>query len=90
LIPGHRNDSGNGRADELGVQAGQLPPRRLANPVSIAWMRKTVSKQYTAAANIELREKGKPTITPAPSKKSALDTGPSWETRLESQVFVWL
>jgi hypothetical protein len=67
-------------------EAAELPPPRLANPVSIAWMRKTVSDQYTAAANIELSEKGKHTITPPPPKTSALDKGPNWEARLASQL----
>jgi ribonuclease HI len=81
-VQGHNNDPGNDRADELVGQAAELPPPRLANPVSIAWMRKTVSEQYTAAANIELSDKGKHTITPPPPKKSALDKGPNWEARL--------
>jgi ribonuclease HI len=70
-VQGHNHDRGNDRADELAGQAVQLPPPRLANAVSIAWMRKTVSGQYTPAANIELREKGKQTVTPPPPKKSA-------------------
>jgi hypothetical protein len=51
-------------------------------------MRKTVSEQYTAAANIELREKGKHTITPPPPRESASDKGPNWEARLVSQLRV--
>jgi ribonuclease HI len=91
-VQGHNNDPGNDRADELAGQAAQLPPPRLANPVTIAWMRKTVSEQYTAVANIELREKGKHTITPPPPKKSALDKGSNWEPRLASQLWTnhWL
>jgi ribonuclease HI len=45
------NDPRNDRADELEGQAAQLPAPRLANRVSIARMRKTISEQYTAAAN---------------------------------------
>jgi ribonuclease HI len=80
-VQGHNNDPGNNRAGELGGQAAELPPPRLANAISIAWMRKTVSEQYTAAASIELRETGKHTITPQPPKKSALDEGPHSEAR---------
>jgi ribonuclease HI len=65
-VQGHNNNPGNDRADELAGQAAELPPPRLANAVSIAWMRQTVSDQYTATANIELRETGKHTITPPP------------------------
>jgi hypothetical protein len=78
-VQGHNNDPGNNRADELAGQAAELPPPRLANAVSIAWMRKTVPEQYTAAANIELRETGKHTITSSPPKTTALDKGPNWE-----------
>jgi hypothetical protein len=49
-------------------------------------MRQTVSDQYTATANIELREKGKHTITPPPPKKSALDKGPNSEARAVAQL----
>jgi hypothetical protein len=49
-------------------------------------MRKTLSEQYTAAANIELREKGKHKITPPPPKKSDLDKGPNSETRAVAQL----
>jgi hypothetical protein len=49
-------------------------------------MRKPVSEQYTAAANIELSEKGKHTITPPPPKKSALDKGPNSEARAVAQL----
>jgi hypothetical protein len=59
----HNNNPGNDRADELAGEAVELPPPRLANAVSIAWMRKTVS-EYTASANIEYREKGKHTVAP--------------------------
>jgi ribonuclease HI len=69
-VQGNNNDPGNDRADELAGQDAELLPPRLANPVSIAWMRKTVSEQYAAAANIELSEKGKHTITPPPPKKA--------------------
>jgi ribonuclease HI len=70
-VHGHNNVPGNDRADELAGQAAELlvPHPRLANAVSIAWMRKIVSEQSTTAANIELREKGKHTITPPPPKK---------------------
>jgi hypothetical protein len=85
-VQGHNNDPGNDRADELAGQAAELPPPRLANAVSIAWMRQTVSDQYTATANIELRETGKPTITPPPPKKSALDKGPNSEARAVAQL----
>jgi hypothetical protein len=54
-----------------------LPRARLAEPVS---------EQYTAAANVELREKGKHTLTPPPPKKSALDKAPNREARLTSQL----
>jgi hypothetical protein len=85
-VQGHNNDPGNDRADELAGQAGELPPPRVANAVSIAWMRKTVSEKYTAAASIELSEKGKHTITPPPPKKSALDKGPNSEARAVAQL----
>jgi ribonuclease HI len=85
-VQGHNNDPGNDRADELAGQAAELPPPRLANAVSIAWMRQTVSDQYTATANIELRETGKHTITPPPPKKSALDKGPNSEARAVAQL----
>jgi hypothetical protein len=50
-------------------------------------MRHTVSEQYTATANIELREKGKHTITPPPPpKQSALDKGPNSEARAVAQL----
>jgi hypothetical protein len=49
-------------------------------------MKKTVTEQYTAAANIELREKGKHTITPPPPKKSALDKEPNSEARAVAQL----
>jgi hypothetical protein len=49
-------------------------------------MRQTVSDQYTATANIELREKGKHTITPPPPKRSALDKGPNSEARAGAQL----
>jgi hypothetical protein len=49
-------------------------------------MRQTVSDQYTATANIELRETGKHTITPPPPKKSALDKGPNSEARAVDQL----
>jgi hypothetical protein len=49
-------------------------------------MRQTVSDQYTATANIELRETGKHTITPPPPKKSALDKGPNSEARAVAQL----
>jgi ribonuclease HI len=85
-VQGHNNNPGNDRADELAGQAAELPPPRLANAVSIAWMRQTVSDQYTATANIELRETGKHTITPPPPKKSALDKGPNSEARAVAQL----
>jgi hypothetical protein len=84
-VQAHHNDPGNARADELVGQASELPPPPLANAVSIAWMRQTVSEQYTAAANIELREKGPHTITLPPLKKSALDKGPNSESRAVAQ-----
>jgi hypothetical protein len=49
-------------------------------------MRQTVSEQHTAAANIELREKGKHTIAPPPPKKSVLDKRQNWEARLAAQL----
>jgi hypothetical protein len=67
-------------------QATELPPPRLANAVSIAWNRKTVSEHEIAAANIELRKKGKFTITPPPPKKSALDKGPNSEAIAVTQL----
>jgi hypothetical protein len=85
-VQGHNNDPRNDRPDELEGQAAELPPPRLANAVSIGWMRKTVSEQYTAAANIELREKGKHAITPPPPEKSALDKGPHSEARAVGQL----
>jgi hypothetical protein len=85
-VQGHNNDPGNDSADELAGQAAELPHPTLANPVSIAWMRKTVSEQYTASANIEPREKGKHTISPLPSKESALDKEPNWEASVASQL----
>jgi hypothetical protein len=80
-VPGHNNDAGGDRADELAGQAAQLPPPRMANPVSIARMRKTVSEQHTAAANIELRAKGKHTIV-RPPPKIPVYKGRNWEARL--------
>jgi ribonuclease HI len=85
-VQGHNNNPGNDRGDELAGQAAELPPPRLANAVSIAWMRHTVSDQYTATANIELRATGKHTITPPPPKKSALDKGPNSEARAVAQL----
>jgi ribonuclease HI len=76
-LHGHNNNPGNDGADELAGQAAKLPAGELANVVSIAWMRKTESEQYTAAANIELREKGKYTIIPPPPKEIALDKEPN-------------
>jgi hypothetical protein len=86
LVQGHNDDPGNDRADELAGQAARLRSPRLTNPVSIARVRITASEQYTAAANIELGEKGKHTISAPRSKKNALDKGPNWEARLASQV----
>jgi hypothetical protein len=45
-----------------------------------------MTEQYTAAAKIELGEKGTQTITPPPPKKIALDKGPNLEAILPSQA----
>jgi hypothetical protein len=55
--------------------------KRILNP-----NKRLTTYQYSATANIALREAGKLTSTPPPPKKSALDKGPNSEARAVAQL----